>query len=67
MAELMSGQGWRLLSIPNNFQRVFDSLFDQSSNGVGWNLEASLWILGLVTYACAAILSRQTRKLEVGA
>jgi ABC-type transport system involved in multi-copper enzyme maturation permease subunit len=67
MAELMSGQGWRLLSIPNNFQRIFDSLFDQSSPGIGWNLEASLWVLGLLTFASAAILSRQTRKLEVGA
>lgn len=67
MAELMSGQGWRLLSIPNNFQRIFDSLFDQSSTGIGWNLEASLWVLGLLTFASAAILSRQTRKLEVGA
>jgi hypothetical protein len=67
MAELMSGQGWRLLSIPNNFQRIFDSLLDQSSAGIGWNLEASLWILGLLTFASAAILSHQTRKLEVGA
>ena len=67
MAELMSGQGWRLLSIPNNFQRIFDSLFDQSSPGIGWNLEASLWVLGLLTFASAAVLSRQTRKLEVGA
>lgn len=67
MAELMSGQGWRLLSIPNNFQRVFDSLFGQSSPGIGWNLEASLWVLGLLTLGSAAILSRQTRKLEVGA
>lgn len=67
MAELMSGQGWRLLSIPNNFQRIFDGLFDQSSPGIGWNLEASLWVLGLLTFASAAILSRQTRKLEVGA
>ena len=67
LAVLMSGQGWRLLSIPNNFQRIFDSLFDQSSPGIGWNLEASLWVLGLLTFASAAVLSRQTRKLEVGA
>ncbi|MDG1051712.1 MAG: hypothetical protein P8M11_04100 [Planctomycetota bacterium] len=67
MAGLMSGQGWRLLSIPNNFSRIFDSLFDRSTPSIGWNLEASLWVLGLITFACIAILARQTRKLEVGA
>jgi hypothetical protein len=67
MAALMSGQGWRLLSIPNNFIRVFDSLFGQSSPGIGWRLESSLWVLGLLTLASAAVLARQTRKLEVGA
>jgi len=66
MAELMSGQGWRLLSIPNNFKRVFDSLLGQTSPGIGWNLESSLWVLGLLTLASAATLARQTRKLEVG-
>ena len=67
MTQVMSGQGWRLLSIPNNFQRVFDSLFDRSSPGIGWSLEASLWVLGLTVAACAWVLSRQTRKPELGA
>lgn len=66
MATIMGGQGWRLLSIPNNFQRVFDSLFGQSSPGIGWSLESSAWVLGLTALACLVVLSRQTRKLEVG-
>lgn len=67
MAELLDGAGWRLMSIPRNFERISDAMFARSSHGIDWALEASLWALGGLIAVCLAILARQTKKMEVGA
>ncbi|MEM9801103.1 MAG: hypothetical protein AAGA20_12320 [Planctomycetota bacterium] len=67
MSQLFDGTGWRLMSIPRNFERISDALFDTESYFVNWPLEATVWALGFLTLACAIVLARQTKKMEVGA
>lgn len=66
MSRIFDGSGWRLVSIPENFERISESMFGFSSGIRPWSLEASLWALGIVVFVCVAILQIQTRKLESG-
>jgi ABC-type transport system involved in multi-copper enzyme maturation permease subunit len=67
MSELLDAGSWRLLSIPRNFERISVALFDTPAFWVDWPLEASLWSLGFLVLATVFVLSRQTKKMEVGA
>ncbi|MEM8709505.1 MAG: hypothetical protein AAGG01_01020, partial [Planctomycetota bacterium] len=73
MSKIFDGAAWRLISIPQNFERVAESLFgpqsqgilDRRSSGLPWSLEASAWALGILSLACVFVLQTQTRKMEV--
>ena len=66
MTMLFDGQGWRLVSIPRNFERISEALFGMRNFEVAWGLEASIWTLGAISLASFLILARQTRKMELG-
>ncbi len=66
MSRIFDGAAWRLVSIPENFQRISESMFDTASGQRPWSLEASLWAVGLLALLCVAILQVQTRKMEMG-
>lgn len=66
MARLFDGTGWRLFSIPRNFERISAAMFDSPIGDVDWPLESTLWALGFLVAACVWILQRQTRKMETG-
>jgi ABC-type transport system involved in multi-copper enzyme maturation permease subunit len=66
MSKIFDGAAWKLVSIPENFQRISDSMFGLGNSARPWKLEASLWPLGILVFVCAAILHTQIRKMEVG-
>lgn len=66
MALLFDGQGWRLMSIPRNFERVSEAIFGITNGQVDWGIEASLWVLGGFALLSLTILRNQTRKMELG-
>lgn len=66
MTRLFDGQGWRLASIPRNFERLSESMFGISSGNVNWSVEASIWMLGAVSLVSFAVISWQARKMELG-
>ncbi|MEO1700023.1 MAG: ABC transporter permease subunit [Planctomycetota bacterium] len=67
MTRMFDGQGWRLMSLPRNFQRVAESMFDLQSGAVDWPLEASIWMIGLYVVVSLAVLSTQLGRMERGA
>lgn len=66
MSRIFDGAGWRLVSIPENFARISESMFGLTTGSYPWSLEASLWALGVIVFVCVAILQVQTRKMETG-
>ncbi len=66
MSRIFDGAAWKLISIPENFQRISDSMFGLQSGDRPWGLEASLWPLGILVLVCAVVLQGQTRKMEIG-
>ena len=61
----ISNQQWlRLLSLSRNFQRIGDWLLDRRS-ALGWNVEASFWVLGLIISLCLLTLAHRVRRMEV--
>lgn len=65
MSMLFDGQGWRLVSIPRNFERIAEALFDIQGGDVDWSLEATVWVLGGMALASLLVLARQMKRLEV--
>ena len=66
MTRLFDGQGWRLASIPRNFERISESMFGIGAGNVNWSLEASIWILGALSFVSFSVISWQARKMELG-
>lgn len=66
MTAISDGQGWRLVSIPRNFERIAEALFGVRNYQVDWGIEASIWALGALVLLSFVILARQTRKMELG-
>lgn len=66
MSMIFDGAAWKLIAIPENFGRISEAMFDLKGTGRPWSLEASLWPLGILVLACAAVLQLQTRKMELG-
>ncbi len=66
MSRIFDGPAWKLVSIPENFERISESMFGLQNGNRPWDLEASLWPLGILVAACAIVLQMQTRKMEIG-
>lgn len=66
MSRIFDGAAWKLVSIPENFERISESMFGLQNRSRPWDLEASLWPLGLLVATCAIVLQMQTRKMEIG-
>lgn len=66
IAGVLDGTIWRLGSVPANFERLSEWMFDRSTGRVEWPIEATLWALGLLVLGSIATLSIQTRKMELG-
>ena len=66
MSKIFDGDAWRLISIPENFERISEAMFNIKKGTRPWDLEASLWPLGILVVVCAVVLQIQTRKLEIG-
>ena len=66
MSAIFDGAAWKLVSIPENFERISESMFHITKNARPWSLEASLWPIGILVFVCAAVLQIQTRKMEIG-
>ena len=64
LAELTNESGYRLLSLSMNFERIGDWLFGRASD-LGWDVEASFWVIGLLIATALGILWRRVRRMEV--
>ncbi|MEM9380892.1 MAG: hypothetical protein AAGB93_13145 [Planctomycetota bacterium] len=67
MTIVLDDSSWRLLSIPRNFERIFNEMLGRNPFGVEWGIEATVWVLGGLSLACILVLARQTKRMEVGA
>lgn len=66
LAWLFEADGWRLLSIPRNFERIAEAFFGGGTGEVTWAVEATVWALGGLCALCLVVLDRQTRRMELG-
>lgn len=68
MSQVASGitgnEIWGLASLFTNFSAIADQWFDQPTTAV-WDVEASYWMLTLITAGSLFLLSRSVKRMEV--
>ncbi|MFT7677169.1 MAG: ABC-type transport system involved in multi-copper enzyme maturation permease subunit [Planctomycetota bacterium] len=63
-AEITGNGVWGLASLFTNFSAIADQWFDQPTTAV-WDVEASYWVLTLITLGSLFLLSRSVKRMEV--